>query len=559
MQHAHVEVARLIEARDFESARRVSEAAVTADPNAAAPHLWLAQIALSDGRLADARVHLDAAIGNGAPEARVARLELALARREGRPRLPWLERLVALEPHEPRWLREVFDLQFAARRNGLALAALNRLLDLAPDPAAMQSLVALVDRIPGECVETCARLVAAAPDDWSLRTVLATALALAGRMDEAWDEVATLVDLAPGRSFPPRLHVAIGTRLQEDAHRARLERVFEAHPRSAGLLWSLVTFLDTRGETARARALVREHWDWARHTTPPQDLVIWEYVDAATAGALDDPGSPLHFQVLLFNNRIEEAIAFAPRRQVAPLLRQALALARSGVVAMPPLRDPGEVTVSGQDRPNGTVLVFAGIRDQAWLPAHLLDLFFAKRGLRAIYLRDYSRLAFLRGLASIGPSLDATIAHLRSLAGERRGPLYTLGMSAGGVGAVAYAEALGARASLVFSPQTTFAADEAARIGDARARAWARRLRESVDVHGFDMRDILPRMPAGYRVTAYAGAANPEDTAHVQRIAALPNVRVELIEGEAEHSTLGPATARVPFLRILAEAFRARG
>lgn len=564
MESPVVEINRLIGTGDFDAARRICLDTIERRPRDFAPYLWLARVEVDAERQAEAMAAAEAAIQRGAPEARVVRVHLAAATRsqDVQAQLRLLARLAALEPGEPQWWRRALKLQLAAMRDADALVSLGRLVALAPETRAWEALALIAGRTaPHVFLAHLDALVAEFPDTWVFRIARAAALADADRMDPAWADVDAAVRIEPNTPFPPPLQRAIGRRMRAcESDARRFDDLRVAHPKSGALLWSKVLWLENQWDAVGARALVRANRDWARATEPPPELwAMLEYLEPEGTSSAARPASPARYHALLYADQIEAAIDAVPERIDHALLRQASVLSQPRFLRLRPSRDPGEMTIAGPERPEGTVVVFTGIQDQAWVPMHVLDRFFAELGLTAVYLRDYRRLAFMDGLKSLAPTLRGTVDALsRQVASEVGKPVYTFGASAGGMAAVVYAQGLGASASLLFSPPTTFDPDLVEKMGDTRGDVWFRRLLAHIDPQAFDLGRILAAMPPSYRLTAYANSGNVLDCAHVERLQGMPRTRVRLLEGSAEHNSLGVAAAQENLLVLFREAFGLR-
>jgi hypothetical protein len=119
-----------------------------------------------------------------------------------------------------------------------------------------------------------------------------------------------------------------------------------------------------------------------------------------------------------------------------------------------------------------TLLAFSNVHGgfgpmRGWASVALVHRYLRKFALNVVYLRDPSRCLHLAGLPGLGDSYDSCVAGLRALYARRGwGKIYTLGVSAGGYGALRYGLDLGARAVLSFSGPSDVAppADPARRV-----------------------------------------------------------------------------------------------
>jgi alpha-beta hydrolase superfamily lysophospholipase len=217
-----------------------------------------------------------------------------------------------------------------------------------------------------------------------------------------------------------------------------------------------------------------------------------------------------------------------------------------------------DITVAGEERPNGTVLVFSGMGDRPGVPAHVLDHFFAQLGLTAIYLNDFSRLLFLNGIKSLGSTLETSLVALskKNASFGQDKPLFTFGNSGGGLGAIIYGVSLGAVSSIVFSPPATVNPKHHEIMGETRARIIVQRIMENLDIDAVDLLPFLERAHPDYLVTAYAGALSPFDKAHAELLATMPKTKIHLLEHYKSHNSFMRAANQFGLLNIMKECYR---
>jgi hypothetical protein len=263
------------------------------------------------------------------------------------------------------------------------------------------------------------------------------------------------------------------------------------------------------------------------------------------------------YKSLLMANNISGALEHAPTEDDKNLLKQVLEISETKFPAMGLVDYSTEISVAGVERPNGIVLVFGGLADKVSVPPHILDYFFAELGLTAIYLRDFSRLIYLNGIKSLGKSLDETLAALADVVSkfEPDKPLFTFGNSAGGLAAMIYGEALGAKSSLVFSPPATVNPVDKDKLGEKRAGIVYRRLFRNLDHKKLDLRAILERSHQDYHVNVYVGAESNFDRPHAEMIASMPKTNIKYIDGLGQHNAFIPAASRFGMLNILRDSF----
>jgi tetratricopeptide (TPR) repeat protein len=108
-------------------------------------------------------------------------------------------------------------------------------------------------------------------------------------------------------------------------------------------------------------------------------------------------------------------------------------------------RPDSDVLVAECPGADTAVIVFAGAADKVALPLALFDRYLAALGLSAVYLKDFRRILFVRGVQSLGNDYGDTVAALRAI--ERRlnvERVCTIGNSGGGRAAIRYGIDLGA-------------------------------------------------------------------------------------------------------------------
>jgi len=101
------------------------------------------------------------------------------------------------------------------------------------------------------------------------------------------------------------------------------------------------------------------------------------------------------------------------------------------------------------------VLVFTALNDVVSMPLAVFDRYMAALGVTTIYVKDFQRLNFLKGIMTLGRDYANTLAALQGICrglGVRR--LCTLGYSSGGAAAVRYGIELGADRIVSFGGRT---------------------------------------------------------------------------------------------------------
>ena len=71
------------------------------------------------------------------------------------------------------------------------------------------------------------------------------------------------------------------------------------------------------------------------------------------------------------------------------------------------------ITASCPAGADAAVLLFTGTSDELWMPLLLFDQYLATHRITAVYLKDFHRLRYLRGIVSLGDDVATTAAALR--------------------------------------------------------------------------------------------------------------------------------------------------
>ncbi|QJW84555.1 tetratricopeptide repeat protein [Ramlibacter terrae] len=162
------------------------------------------------------------------------------------------------------------------------------------------------------------------------------------------------------------------------------------------------------------------------------------------------------------------------------------------------------------------LLVFTGLAGEAGgMPVTVLDAMLRELPMHVVYLRDFQRLLYLKGVAELGANYEETVVGLRALQQELGATeLYCMGSSAGGYGALQYAAALQADTVLAFAPPTTTDLDMVRRF-DARGTTIGHRLRTEVPHLLRNLRDELQQ--EGRRACCCTTAPTCRRTAPMRR------------------------------------------
>jgi tetratricopeptide (TPR) repeat protein len=190
-----------------------------------------------------------------------------------------------------------------------------------------------------------------------------------------------------------------------------------------------------------------------------------------------------------------------------------------------PERDVIVAEVSGAQT---GVLVFTGGNDGFSMPLPLFDRYLAALNLTAIYLKDFNRLRYLRGIRSLGKDYDATIVALRNLLhglGFKR--LCALGNCEGGFGAIRYGVELGADRIAAFGAPTYSPQDDPLTKLEQARNFMRNRLAASVPIEMMDLRGFLETRRTTAQIDLYYKAESTRDAIHAKHLSGLPGIRLQ--------------------------------
>ncbi|NOY62740.1 MAG: hypothetical protein GXP10_06245, partial [Gammaproteobacteria bacterium] len=213
-----------------------------------------------------------------------------------------------------------------------------------------------------------------------------------------------------------------------------------------------------------------------------------------------------------------------------------------------------ELTPAVSKNSSGIVLVFTGMHGNVWMPCSFLDYYFAALNLSAFYLRDYQRLLFLNGIASLGKDFLSTVNRLREIiegTGIQR--LFTFSASAGGFAAIRYGLELGAETALCFSPPFNLTQDFLEH--DPRGKIVQRRLLSKVDNNVLDARSLIESASNSMAVHTYYGDGVVTDRRHSEYLLGVQSVTLHPLEGCKNHDSLSFTANRYNLLSLLGQHY----
>lgn len=187
------------------------------------------------------------------------------------------------------------------------------------------------------------------------------------------------------------------------------------------------------------------------------------------------------------------------------------------------------------------VLCFAGAAGSDGWPRFEFVNMLTSRPINTLFIRDIQFSWYMRGLASISPTMDGVAQFFQDYANDlqpRR--LVCIGHSTGGFAAIAYGLLLNADEIYAFSPQTWIKPLPRSFQGDFRWMHFFKRAIQRRDWRWLftssslfwlpqgsynDLRHLL-EMNTSTQVTIHYGQRNRIDRLHAERLAKFPNIRL---------------------------------
>jgi tetratricopeptide (TPR) repeat protein len=204
-----------------------------------------------------------------------------------------------------------------------------------------------------------------------------------------------------------------------------------------------------------------------------------------------------------------------------------------------PRQDVQLVNVAGAET---ALLVFSNDTDTLSIPLALFDRFMAPWPVSVVYLKDFDRLRYLRGIRSLaGNYVGAREALRQIIAGLGARRVLALGACNGGSAAIRYGIELGAERIVCFAAATRLTPEAPTRLRQ-KQNFMRHRLSEAVPEGLPDLRPFLQARGRHARVDYFYYANDPREAADADHIADLPGIQLHPHPGD-------PA---MPLLRRLA-------
>lgn len=202
---------------------------------------------------------------------------------------------------------------------------------------------------------------------------------------------------------------------------------------------------------------------------------------------------------------------------------------------------------------NRLCIIFTGLNGKPTVGLETLDKFMAAWGYQALYLKDFNRLAFAKGIMSCGPNREVTLNAIRRVIADSgcMEPI-VLGTSLGSSAAVDYGLDLDIRRMLVFGYNDRSRGSERWRLGDARGPLVGAREHRFFNGNVPSIKDRIASLSDEYKIDVFFGDENPSDAYYASALSDLPAVTSHVVEGSKMHDTLRPSLSNGTLKALLA-------
>jgi tetratricopeptide (TPR) repeat protein len=207
-----------------------------------------------------------------------------------------------------------------------------------------------------------------------------------------------------------------------------------------------------------------------------------------------------------------------------------------------------DVIIAAANSAKTVVFVFTGPHDHVTMPLPLFDRHLAAFGVSAIYLKDFDRLTYRKGVRSLGDR-GRTLAALQEMT-RRVGAIRicTIGVDSGA--AIGYGVSLGADRIVCFGASTT------ARLAPVSVQPLRNVIRKRLagELRGYrrDLREFLEEHPYSARIEMVYAEGLAADKAQAEHLSGLPRVTMHPQIGTSEHAVLRWMARRECFRPTLA-------
>lgn len=208
-------------------------------------------------------------------------------------------------------------------------------------------------------------------------------------------------------------------------------------------------------------------------------------------------------------------------------------------------------TLSDHDGCGIAVLVFAAHGERTGvLSQSLINRFFASHGVAVGSLVDRDRHFFWSGVHGLGTDVDSAANQIRARLNARGiNKVYTLGSSAGGVGAIVYGNLLQADGILAFSAPSDVRQSFLQSVPDHRAKLAIRSVNTALEPGQLNLKSWLAARTQRVQTQAYYCAQEHRDRVQAENLQDFPEFNIHPIDGFSTHESIGPALATGQLLR----------
>jgi len=210
-----------------------------------------------------------------------------------------------------------------------------------------------------------------------------------------------------------------------------------------------------------------------------------------------------------------------------------------------------EVQVAPSPNARATVVLTTGIMFGN-LPLSFIDGLFAARRINVIYLRDFGKRAYMRGVSALGASEEETVIALKKMTAElgtKR--LVAMGSSSGGFSAFRTGALMDADYAVSFSGQTALSTY----YDTTRVSAWNPDffVKAQIEREGGLPSDLVPFLARPWRTKflQFFGADSAEDARQARRLENSPGVKLIPVAGVADHFVIDHMIGDGSFEKLL--------
>ena len=211
-----------------------------------------------------------------------------------------------------------------------------------------------------------------------------------------------------------------------------------------------------------------------------------------------------------------------------------------------------EITISPDGDHETVVFFFCGLAAGAGISARFVDRFFAAKGWRSVFVRDFQRQFFLRGLSSETPSVEIAVDKLMALPVTKSAKrIIVVSNSAGNFGAMRFGLRVEAERVICFSAVGSINEKHRDTINDLRQTTLIKRIAQAVPEQDLDVRSFIEMGGGQVAIDLVYGSEMPEDCSQAAFLNGTPGVNMRVLQGFARHEALSETISRGQMDRVL--------